>query len=121
MHVSEKSGIVPERFATHLRIPPAQPDGLPIFVIADKRRATLALGSWYDDFTNLRGMLWMIDRAMDGGVRLRIDFANANPIRWAIEAYVDGSWREKNVMEAVFWRRPDIPIVSHYMRNAPQP
>jgi hypothetical protein len=121
MHLSEKNGVVPERFETHLRIRAAQPDGLPIFVIADKRRATLALGDWYDDFSSLGDLLWMIDRAIEGGVRLRIDFANAEPIRWAVEAYVDGTWREVNIMELAFLPRPDIQIVSRYMRNTPQP
>jgi hypothetical protein len=119
MHLSAKNGVVAERFENHLEIRPAQPNGLSIFVLVDKRRATLALGGWYDDFTSLDSLLWMIDLAIEGRVRVRIDFANTKPIRWAVEADIDGAWREKNVMEAVFLPRPDRRMVSHYMRNTP--
>jgi hypothetical protein len=102
-----------------VRFKPSDPGGIAVLVMPEKCRVTVAFGGWYDDFTDSQSLLDIVRRALTGGVRVRVDFANNRAFRWAVESIDGCEWREVGVMESIARPPSDETVRSYYVRNRP--
>ncbi len=80
---------VPAR-ACELGIRATDPDGFDILVFSDERGTRVCFGGLEQDFdTPEEAALW-VKRARSDAYRLRIDFLDKRPFRWALEEIVCG-------------------------------
>lgn len=117
LYFDERPDVLVQRRSGMMCVIPKNIDGLAAFVIVEDGRATLAIGSWYDDFCHLGELLMCIDGVMTGTMRLRTDWAGAQPIGWALERRHNGRWVEYNAMEPLTWRLPAVDLTQSYQCN----
>ncbi len=73
-----------------LGIRATDPDGFDILVFSDERGTRVCFGGLEQDFdTPEEAALW-VKRARSDAYRLRIDFLDKRPIRWALEEILSG-------------------------------
>lgn len=116
----EGSGMRVVKLPDKLMVESTGLDGLAIYVFPDRRRATVAFGGWYDDFSDIDVLSSFVRRASTGQIRLRVDVFDGRPFRWTVEAYHQGNWLEENVMETAFCPRNYNKVISHYLQNSSQ-
>ncbi len=107
-----------KRGSDWITVLPACDDGFSVSLMADAGRLTVALADWYDDFESLPAALHLMELALKGDIRVRVDSIGGSPIRWTVEqCNFAGEWSE---LGAMFANR-GCPTMEnhHFLQNSP--
>lgn len=70
--------------------------GFSMSIATDLGRCRVLFGEWSDDFASVKEAVSLIEDALSGDVRLRVDIFDAHDTRWFLERRLpDGSWIEQ--------------------------
>jgi hypothetical protein len=94
---------------TVIQLEPTRPDGLPVAVYRSCGRQTVCIGNWYDDVDDDAVVLKLVEKAIHGSLRLRMDSDGRTFHTFAVETLeADGIWIEVGEMAVGywFWKKP---------------
>ncbi len=78
-----------------ITIPSPAAHGFTMSIVTDRGRCTVVFGEWEDDFTAVEEAVGLIEDALHGDIRLRVD-VDEHDTRWTLERRLpDGTWMEQ--------------------------
>lgn len=102
---------------TGIHIEPMCQEGLPISVYRSEGRQTVCLGSWYDDLDHDAMVFSLVEKAVHGKLRLRMEGDGRKFHTFTVEVHVrDDVWIEVGQMTNYWLRKKPVRVVK-YLRN----
>lgn len=103
---------------TTVRLEPTSPDGLSVAVYRTCGRQTVCIGNWYDDVDDDAVILKLVEKAIHGSLRLRMDSDGQTFHTFAVETLeADGVWIEVGEMAVGYWLWKKPTRVNKYLCN----
>lgn len=103
--------------STAIRLIPTNPSGLPVSVDKSDGRQTLCIGSWYAEFDHDATVFQLVEQALRGQLRLRMEGDGRIFHTFTVEAREHGNeWREVGQMAGCWFRKKPTRVV-RYLRN----
>ena len=78
-----------------ITIPSPAAHGFTMSIVTERGRCTVVFGEWEDDFASVEEAVGLIEDALHGDIRLRVDMDDQQT-RWVLERRLpDGTWLEQ--------------------------
>jgi len=104
--------------ANGIAVEPTCPDGLPVSVFKMDGRQTLCIGNWYDDVDDDALVLSLVERALCGQLRLRLESDGQKFHTFTVEVHErPGKWIEVGQMATGHWLRSRTSRRVKYLCN----
>lgn len=103
---------------TRLHLEPTSPDGLPVSIYRTYGRQTVCIGGWYDDVDDDAVVLSLVEKAIHGRLRLRMESDGRAFHTFTVEVrHQDGAWLEAGQMTTGYWFRKKPVRALKYLCN----
>jgi hypothetical protein len=100
--------------ANEIRLRPTSPEGLPVSVYKGDGRQTLCIGSWYADVDHEATVFSLVEKAIRGELRLRMEGDGKEFHTFTVEVRNRNSeWREVGQMGGCWFRKKPIRVVKY--------
>ncbi len=103
-----------------ISIPCTAPDGFAMSIETDRGRYVVRLGEWRDEFALADEAVELIESALRGDIRIRIDIGPGGRFYTAERRLPDGAWIDLPHFEDALYPLPKSgPIRTIFLRNGP--